>query len=525
MIVTRLAWTVTCASALASCGWLAGLKSYGLSGDGGGDDAVDAPVGSPMKPTAMFPWNGYDTGAVGAPTAVMPTFTWAEVAGATSYEIELSHTCAVATMQSCDLGTPALLQSATSYTPSTALETQLSGPAGGRWFWRVAACVGAACAWSDVRYLNVGRLANDFDGDGRSDLAIGTATGKLWQFVNGAGSGSAVSGYGSDFGLAVSAGDFNGDGFGDLAVYAAGNAFAGEIVVLFGGDAHSPNVVALGDTPMARFGLMSLCPGDLDGDGFDDLVVITNNSVVGFPGGPDGTSGSAQPVTEMGLIYANGFGAVGDVDGDGFPDFAVASAGGPVTVFYGPLSSGRTTTIDPPDNESPWGAAITGGDIDGDGFSDVIISGDTTVGDGIIYAFHGGPDGVSTTPMQLFMTATSSASFGRALLYRREGTSHALGIGDSGQAWVAYGSAAPSEIFDLQGSNLTFGAALGGGDFAGSGYDSLVVGSIGDDSSTSANACGAAYAYDADQSGAVSGHALDAPDCTSGEEFGVAIGH
>ncbi|HEY1547303.1 MAG TPA: hypothetical protein VGG28_05765, partial [Kofleriaceae bacterium] len=155
MIVTRLVWTVTCATALASCGWLAGLKSYGLSGDGGGGgDASDAPPpGSPMKPTAMFPWNGYDTGAVAASTSVMPTFSWAAVGGAMTYEIELSSKCSVATMQSCsalddDLMT---LDGATSYTPLMALDTAKSAPVGERWFWRIAACNGAGCNWSDVR--------------------------------------------------------------------------------------------------------------------------------------------------------------------------------------------------------------------------------------------------------------------------------------------------------------------------------------------------------------------------------------
>jgi hypothetical protein len=469
----------------------------------------------------MFPWNGYDTGAVDAATSVMPTFTWSAVTGATSYQIELSVSCAVAS--SCDLGDPTLLGSASAYTPAMPLAAQHSEPVGNRWFWRVGACNDVDCTWSDVRYLNVGRLASDFDGDGRSDLEIGTSASELWQFRDGAGSGTIVDNYGSGFGLAVSTGDFNGDGYGDLAVYADGTQKQGAIIFIPGGN--PVPVVIAGSTPGAQYGLTSLSPGDLDGDGFDDLVVITDKNVSVLPGGPTGF-GSASSLMAMGdMVYANGFSGVGDVDGDGYPDFAVASAGGPVTLFYGPLSSNRSAQIPPPNDESPWGVAITGGDIDGDGFSDVIISANTAAGNGIIYAFHGGPGGVSTVPQQLFATTTSGPAFGQALLYRREGTSFAIAIGDRTQAWVSYDLAPPSEIPNQQTGSTTFGTPLGGGDFAGSGHDSLVIGGTGDESASHGQSCGAVYMFDVDATGALSGHQLDAPDCLANEQFGVAISH
>jgi hypothetical protein len=88
---------------------------------------------------------------------------------------------------------------------------------------------------------------------------------------------------------------------------------------------------------------------------------------------------------------------------------------------------------------------------------------------------------------------------------------------------VASGSAEPTELSDPQGgANQTFGAELGGGDFDGSGYESIVVGSIGDDSMTIANSCGAAYAYNAVQ-GSVIAREIDAPDCAPNEELGIAI--
>ena len=57
---------------------------------------------------------------------------------------------------------------------ATPLPVSMARPVGARYEWRVRACNGAECSgWSDARVLHVGRLPDDMDGDGYSELFVG----------------------------------------------------------------------------------------------------------------------------------------------------------------------------------------------------------------------------------------------------------------------------------------------------------------------------------------------------------------
>ncbi|HEX4452736.1 MAG TPA: VCBS repeat-containing protein [Kofleriaceae bacterium] len=530
MIVTRLAWAVTCAATTASCGWLAGLGSYGVSSDGRTGDAVDAPAGAPPQPTARFPWNGYDTGSPSG-DGQQPRFSWPAGDVRETYEIELSPSCDVATMQTCTFGDtmPVPLGSVTSYVVPMPLAISKVAPVGARWFWRLAACNGSDCSWSDVRYLDVGRLANDHLGVGTSQIAVGSETGEVFVFRSAA-TVDAIStaAYGAHFGLAASIGDFDGDGFGDLAVYADGSGSDGVLVLEYGGPSRAATTIE-NATVMAgeQFGLASMSPGDLDGDGYDDLVVVTATVVSEFRGGSGGLSmpPSAQYNAEgTSTTFGLGFSGVGDVDGDGFPDFAVATDGGALVLFYGPLESGRMMSVAAPNATTAWGQAITGGDINGDGFSDVIASGVDSSTGGVVYAFYGGADGLQASPVQLFGNVTHGDAFGQALVYEPEGSGFAIAVGDDTRATLFYGAGQTESLLAPAGPiTPMYGSVLGGGDMAGSGFSNIVVGSPGDMFET--NACGEAYAFSVDPTGLVSAPslALTPSDCVTGEQFGVAV--
>jgi len=215
----------------------------------------------------------------------------------------------------------------------------------------------------------------------------------------------------STFGVGFSAaGDVDGDGFGDLAL-ATGSAvevFAGAAT----GPRTTPETVLLppaGVTP-SSFGFHVEGAGDVDGDGYADLVVsdffqhvwVYAGSAAGLRSRPvwtfDAGSGTTVRVA-----------TTGDLDGDGFGDLVLAEsdpASERLHVFHGgPTGFGNAgggTII-------PWPRVATvaaAGDVTGDGISDLLISDGTN-----ILTLAGGPGGPTGTPLAS-STVTPPPSFG-----------------------------------------------------------------------------------------------------------------
>jgi FG-GAP-like repeat/FG-GAP repeat len=517
MIVTRWAWFVTCVAGLCGCGWLAGVKSYGDI-DSGTVVHVDgaAPVGSPPAPTAMFPWNGYYTGAYGAPASRTPTFSWSLVDGATYYTFAM---CEIQSPQTdCMLPQGMSVGSATTFTPSL-LDGSTTAPVGARWVWSVGACNPIGCN-SSTRYLNVGRLDNDFNGTGAGQLAVGANDQMV---VTYGGPSLAMSQTlivnSPGFGERVSTGDFDGDGFADLVIYAAGSDNAGALYEYRGGgtlELQQPVLQAMSPSPDQQFGQQSFSPGDLDGDGYDDLVVVMSGSITVFRGSSAGlsTTSSYSVSALSGYVYQAGF-SVGDVDGDGYPDFLVSSAGTDAVLFFGPLSSSspRFQPIEPVANATSWAQAVAGGDLNGDGFSDVVISGVDTVG-GIAYEFLGSAAGLGSGEIYYKGNIAS-------LLYVREASSYAIAIGATSQATALAGNTVTPLLDPSTSMSTSYGSVLGDADFTGNGNDAIVVGAP--DDATAANTCGAAYVFRSVSGAFTSGTPLDPPVCGTGAEFGIAL--
>lgn len=246
-------------------------------------------------------------------------------------------------------------------------------------------------------------------------------------------------------------GDLNGDGYDDVAVGSPqddqGLVSEGLVYVYLGssfGLAHDPLVILRGNQGAALFGVSVAIPGDVNRDGYDDLVVgahyytdgeIHEGGAFLYLGSPTGIHAPASQILQIDQADAF-FGwrvaRIGDVNGDGYADVAVGapdftdgqSNEGGVFVYYG--SPGGLSTASPWLIEGDvagltlgyWGIG-SGGDLDGDGYGDFILGAPYSSGGafegGRVAVYPGGPGGLSYVPSFSFDGSVASIHAGTAV--------------------------------------------------------------------------------------------------------------
>ncbi len=156
---------------------------------------------------------------------------------------------------------------------------------------------------------------------------------------------------------------------------------------------------------------------DLNGDGLVDLAAAAPSAMSGagradvFDGNATGLSATASTSLSapMGVTgFASAVANAGDMNGDGFGDLVVASEtamseAGRAYVYFGSGTGVATTpsmTLAGFDGVGAhFGATVVGGfDANADGYADIAISAPRAVGSVNVYVFYGGPNGGSTTP-------------------------------------------------------------------------------------------------------------------------------
>ncbi|MFO0686222.1 MAG: VCBS repeat-containing protein [Sandaracinus sp.] len=284
----------------------------------------------------------------------------------------------------------------------------------------------------------------DVNGDGYGDVLVGAHdvggnAGAAYVYL-GSASGLATTPAttihgpaGAWLGVSVAgAGDVNGDGFADVAIGAhRASDLAGRAYVHLG-SATGIAATASTDIPgpaifRGMFGVGVAGAGDVDGDGFDDVVVVdgTSHGYV-FEGGASGIGTTATTTLAVGSAAARGgaLAGAGDVDGDGFDDVAFGNGepgGGTVLVFRGSSSgvgtSATWTLADPDGASSYFGSSVAGlGDVNGDGAADLGVGAfGVTSSTGRVYVYHGSTTALATTPSDTVLGTRAGGQFGWAL--------------------------------------------------------------------------------------------------------------
>ena len=421
--------------------------------------------------------------------------------------------------------------------------------------------------------------AGDINGDGYSDVIIGAD-----QCDNGDGTdGTAFIYHGSAAGLSVSpnssrhdaqanawfgnsvacAGDINADGYSDVIVgayyYKVGaNVGEGQVFVYHGSaagiSADPAQILNDGNQANASFGVCVASAGDINGDGYSDVIVGANQyddgananegrafvyhgSAAGLSATPNSSPDDAnQASASFGLSVAS----AGDVNADGYSDVIIGAHlyddgatnnEGRAFVYHGSATGLSTTPNSTPDDagqaDAWFGYSVsTAGDVNGDGYSDVIIGAykyddGANADEGRAFLYHGSATGLSASPNSTPDDANQAgADFGISVAaagdVNSDGYSDVIigayayndgANGAEGRAFVYHGSAAglvaaPFSTLDDADQQLAFfGSSVGGaGDVNGDGYSDVIVGAYQYDDGANGNE-GNAFVYHGSSAG------------------------
>jgi hypothetical protein len=394
-----------------------------------------------------------------------------------------------------------------------------------------------------------GLASGDVNGDGVADLLVGAVladvegkanAGRVFVFFGGAPFEispdvilhAPMPEREARFGWAIALADLNRDGWTDIlvsALFANGGAQrgTGKVYFFFGGpslDAQADGELPLPSlNPLARFG-WTLAAGDLNGDGWTDVLVGAENAKVGardqagqvfvYEGGPSFPNLPRvlqSPAPQRGAAFGYAV-AVGDLNADGHDDVLVGAPNedigsvqnaGRAYLFLGGLPFDLTADAmlqqPVPKRRSGFGQALAIADVTGDGIADALIgvphpnfveSLFTATSDpGEVHLFFGAQPFDVTADLTLRApTPAQNDGFGTTLAVGRAGIlvgAQAVHQGSvTGRAYFFAGGSALDAVAEaaFQASppdpGGQFSVALALGDVNGDGRDDALIGSV-----------------------------------------------
>jgi hypothetical protein len=330
-----------------------------------------------------------------------------------------------------------------------------------------------------------------------------------------------------------------------------------------------PDWLADGGQLSAEYGYSVSAAGDVNADGYPDLIVGSSkydNGVYregaafiyyGYLQGLSDTPGWLASSGMSGARFGHSVAGAGDVNCDGIADVAVGAPRynqdqpeeGAVYVYYGSPSGPATTPdwlVQSDMKSAQFGAAVRGaGDVNDDGCDDLLVgapfytNGQTSEGAAFLYL--GSPSGLAISPAWLVESDQDTALLGNALSaagdVNGDGFADVLvaapqfdsGQIEEGRILAYYGSASgltssPAWKADGEQDNAHFGSAVAhAGDVNADGYADIVVGARDYNNEFGSNDEGAAFVYFGSPTGLSSLNRWKVCSGQAGSGFGAAV--
>ncbi len=345
----------------------------------------------------------------------------------------------------------------------------------------------------------------------------------------------------------TSAGDVNGDGYGDLVVgaYAIDKGEqANWKAYLFLGSPSGLDTTAAWSVSSANgqefnFAQRYASAGDVNGDGYDDVLVGSHSEdapepsegkvflYLGSASGLEPTHSWSAESNQDYAFFGEGLASAGDVNGDGYDDVVVGAFGydngesneGAIFVYLGSASGlGKTAAWSAETNvwDAKMGIVSSAGDVNGDGYGDVVAGAagynegaDLSVGKA--YLFLGSASGLGATAAWTAQSEQEGAIFGNSVSSAGDVNSDGFDDVAIGAEWWGPSGSHQGQVSVFLGSATGLGATaawtvdgeqadeqLGvsvssAGDVDGDGSGDVIVGANGYDNGSTVR--GAAFVY------------------------------
>lgn len=298
----------------------------------------------------------------------------------------------------------------------------------------------------------------------------------------------------------------------------------GAAFVFFGsasGPGDSPDWAAYGGQSGGDFGGTVSDAGDINNDGYDDITigaVFYSNGEMGegrsyvYYGSADGLDDTpwTAEINQAGAQFGGHVSGAGDIDNDGFDDLLIgarkysggSSSEGAIYVYYGSASGlgpSHDWMFESNSVQAKLGQSVSGaGDVNGDGFADIIAGAHNysspETDEGRIYAFYGSASGLPASPSFTFETNLGNALLGNQVSDAGDvnddgyddviagSREYSNGEASEGRAYIFYGSASGLNAADFWTEESNQESAFFGysvhsaGDVNQDGADDVIVG-------------------------------------------------